>query len=537
METQIWKQPQQFEGDVTFVGAVTISGTSVEIDDDELFTLGTNNDIAMVLRTSILGANGTLTGVILGASAVTPAIAADSLILSNVTASGDILIATNLGGHSKAWLWIDTSASFAQLLGVGVPVLEWTATTLEVPDSILFTLGSDNDIAFVNRATLLGANTGLTGVLDGTPVTPAIAANSLIISNTTASGSILIAADTGGTSKAYLFVDAAAATMDLMTAGISRVLLAGTGQINLTPGTDTTFANATGVIIGHTAQVLAGAVTSELQIHGTAPADSTALIAAWSADTVPPRLYFAKSRSATIGTFGIITSGDNLGEILAFGDDGVDFNSNSNASAAIIFDSEGTIAADRIPGSLTLQTATDAAPSVLTNALKLTSAQNAVLGGGAASQTLTFDTTGTDVVLTASNLALAVGAITLNVTGTRMLQSYHTNITSTNALTVDSSLRSKVPASIHDYAADATAILNRVRVVDYQHLVVLDPSGRQKLGIVAESLDEPLALVDILDPLHDGETYPGVNLMGLMALLVKQGQEQNARMAILEARH
>lgn len=158
-------------------------------------------------------------------------------------------------------------------------------------------------------------------------------------------------------------------------------------------------------------------------------------------------------------------------------------------------------------------------------------------GGGAASQTLTFDTTGTDVVLTASNLALAVGAITLNVTGTRMLQSYHTNITSTNALTVDSSLRSKVSASIHDYAADATAILNRVRVVDYQHLVVLDPSGRQKLGIVAESLDEPLALVDILDPLHDGETYPGVNLMGLMALLVKQGQEQNARMAILEARH
>ena len=129
-----------------------------------------------------------------------------------------------------------------------------------------------------------------------------------------------------------------------------RLLITASGQINLTPATDLTIANGTGLIVGHTAQVAVGAVTPELQVLGTAPADSTMTLQAWSADAVPPRLYFAKSRSATIGTFSIITTGDNLGEILAFGDDGVDFNSNANASCAIVFDSAGTIAADRIAG-------------------------------------------------------------------------------------------------------------------------------------------------------------------------------------------
>lgn len=168
-----------------------------------------------------------------------------------------------------------------------------------------------------------------------------------------------------------------------------RILITGSGQINLTPATDMTLANGTGLIIGHTAQVAAGAVTSELQMHGTAPADSTALLAAWSADAVPPRLYFAKSRSATIGTFGIITTGDNLGEILAFGDDGVDFNSNGNASCAIIFDSAGTIAADRVPGVIRLQTATDAAPSVLTTALTIDQTQTVTCAAGLVAKSAT----------------------------------------------------------------------------------------------------------------------------------------------------
>lgn len=57
-------------------------------------------------------------------------------------------------------------------------------------DSILFTLGTDNDIAMVNRATTLNAATSLTGVLVGTPASAATPANSLLISNVTADGDI-----------------------------------------------------------------------------------------------------------------------------------------------------------------------------------------------------------------------------------------------------------------------------------------------------------------------------------------------------------
>lgn len=155
-----------------------------------------------------------------------------------------------------------------------------------------------------------------------------------------------------------------------------------TERVRITSAGDLRVANGSGVIVGHTAQVAIGAVTPELQVLGTAPADSTMSLTAWSADAVAPRLYFGKSRSATIGTFSIVTSGDNLGEILAFGDDGVDFNSNANASCAIIFDSAGTIGADRVPGEIRLQTATDAAPSVLTTALTIDKAQTVTCSKG-----------------------------------------------------------------------------------------------------------------------------------------------------------
>lgn len=156
------------------------------------------------------------------------------------------------------------------------------------------------------------------------------------------------------------------------------------GEITLTAAADTLtiaggdflIGNGQGIVVGHTAQVAVQGVTPEFQMQGTAPADSSASLAAWSADAVGPDLYFAKSRSATIGTFSIITTGDILGRVVATGDDGVDFNANTNASTRIDFVSSGTIAADRVPGEMRFLTATDAAPSVITEAMRITNAQN-----------------------------------------------------------------------------------------------------------------------------------------------------------------
>ena len=59
-------------------------------------------------------------------------------------------------------------------------------------DDQFLELGTDQDTVIVHRSTINNANTGITGVLVGTPVTPIIPANSTIISNITASGDILL---------------------------------------------------------------------------------------------------------------------------------------------------------------------------------------------------------------------------------------------------------------------------------------------------------------------------------------------------------
>ena len=114
--------------------------------------------------------------------------------------------------------------------------------SLTIADDVVLGLGTGGDIALVNRSTILAANTALTSVLIGTPVTPAVAANSLIISNVTASGDILLAGNLGGNSRAYLFVDVSADTMALMTAGVSRLFLGAAGLIAIN---DTSNANMT----------------------------------------------------------------------------------------------------------------------------------------------------------------------------------------------------------------------------------------------------------------------------------------------------
>lgn len=120
--------------------------------------------------------------------------------------------------------------------------------------------------------------------------------------------------------------------------------------------------------------------------------------------------------------------------------------------------------------------------------------------------------------------AVKLGAVTLNVTGTRITQSYHTNLTSTNAVTVDSS--ETVKRNISEYSNDALAVVNGMDVITYNHDEWLDPSQSTKLGIRAESVSEPLSLDTIQRP--EGGNYPGVNLYGLMAILTKAVQQLSA---------
>lgn len=94
--------------------------------------------------------------------------------------------------------------------------------------------------------------------------------------------------------------------------------------------------------------------------------------------TTPSTIRGYKTRGSAASPT-VITSGDDLLRISAYGYSGA---GGYVEAARIEFDSEGTIATTRVPGSIRFSTGTDAAPTVLTTALLIDSAQNFTLGGG-----------------------------------------------------------------------------------------------------------------------------------------------------------
>lgn len=125
--------------------------------------------------------------------------------------------------HDGDFGYVNVAGGNMALQTAGTTRLTISSTALTVPDNEILALGADGDIALVLRSTILATNTALTSVMIGTPVTPAVAANSLILSNITASGDVLVAANLGGNSQAWLWVDSSASLMTLYGAGVSAI--------------------------------------------------------------------------------------------------------------------------------------------------------------------------------------------------------------------------------------------------------------------------------------------------------------------------
>src|SRR3990167_10070099 len=122
------EEAQTISGAKTFTGAVVLSDIDFEIGDDDLLTLGDDNDSVLVHRAATNTANTAITSALIG-TPVTQATAANSTIVSNVTASGDILVAANRGGASEEYLFADSSAGTLTLTGPGGVVSVESGTT------------------------------------------------------------------------------------------------------------------------------------------------------------------------------------------------------------------------------------------------------------------------------------------------------------------------------------------------------------------------------------------------------------------------
>lgn len=201
--------PWQFDNTATFTATAVFSNPPTTYADGVILALGTSSDIAFVERASILNANTTLTGVIVG-TPVTPAVAADSLIQANKTADGDMLFATQTGGNSHAFMWYDTSAAILRLYaGAGVEAIKLdngvnthTGTT-RMAGAGAFGFGAAESVTIsggvatcTKRYVILAGEGATTDTLDSITFTGQAAGDILILS---AIGGYTITADNSAT--------------------------------------------------------------------------------------------------------------------------------------------------------------------------------------------------------------------------------------------------------------------------------------------------------------------------------------------------
>lgn len=289
--------------------------------------------------------------------------------------------------------------------------------------------------------------TGAAALASTLAVTGDVAVNTNKFTVTAASGNTLVAGTFTSTGAATLSSTLALAgnlaintNKFTVTAASGNTLVAGTftstgaGAFSSTLAItgDTSILSGSGLVVGHTTLLSIADATPELQVLGTSTDDSIVGIGRWSADAASAAIRFYKSRHATIGSIATVVTGDKLGSIRAYGDDGTD---PDTQSSAIIFGCEGTIAAGQVPGVIIFQTA---AAGPLVDVLTLNSSKLATFTGVVSVTDATDATSATAASLKTAGGIAAVKALWIGTTS-RLVGAVTVNSTltvgSTSALT------------------------------------------------------------------------------------------------------
>ena len=153
--------------------------------------------------------------------------------------------------------------------------------------------------------------------------------------------------------------------------------------LTLTPTTDVHITDGHGLVVGHTAQLTVGGTLSEAQVLGTTTGtDSSLLIGLASAtDAADAGIKFLKSGDAALGSFTTVATGEYLGSLTWYADDGADY---ATVAARQQVVANGTIAASRIPSDMVFQLDPGGADDAIREAMRLKGNLSLVLGTGEA---------------------------------------------------------------------------------------------------------------------------------------------------------
>ena len=152
-------------------------------------------------------------------------------------------------------------------------------------------------------------------------------------------------------------------------------------------GSDVSIADGIGLIVGNTAQVAMGEVTSEVQILGTTETDACLAIGlASTTDALSPSLKFVKGAHATIGNHSVtVADNEELGKIQAYGSDATDSDTLSSEIAFNI-DDDG-VGTGTLGGEILLKTS--GKDGTLDTAVTIDSSQAVTLAGTLTSGAIT----------------------------------------------------------------------------------------------------------------------------------------------------
>ena len=174
-----------------------------------------------------------------------------------------------------------------------------------------------------------------------------------------------------------------APTVISMSSSSDALRITQTGAGNALLVEDSTNPDSTPFVIDASGKVIVGNTTTlpspvgyPLQVVGSGSMGMT--LSRFDANVTAPIAAFAKSRNATAGVFGtIVNSGDALGDLRFYGDDGVTAIEAARISAAV----DGTPGTNDMPGRLVFSTTADGG-TVPTEAMRIGSAQTVSIGSG-----------------------------------------------------------------------------------------------------------------------------------------------------------
>jgi hypothetical protein len=365
------------------------AGDSFRIPNDSQLQFGDTPDIVFAHRNAALAAADPLVGVFVG-TALKLDLAARSLVISNLIANGDILMAVNYGGNSWTALFADASLGCVKIFTPGLVGITGEHD-LDVISNASTTISSTSFVGAdaTKRATVL-VFTGR-----GTKAAPTKTISGDILGDFGFEG--LTDGNTQGSLGAYI---RAIATEDWAAGGGNRGTSVGIYTTPNASGTqsrrwlvdqngDLIGGSAYGVVIGGTTRQTIAGVSSLTQIMGVGNNPGSLALSRFDNTAYAFYILMAKSRGASVGSYTIVQNNDAIGEIYFNGANGTDLSKGAALIGAYV---DGTPGANDMPGRLVFKTSPDGS-TTLTERLRIThggvlttlgAAPSAVVAAGAA---------------------------------------------------------------------------------------------------------------------------------------------------------